>query len=185
MPVHGFVSGAGGDVLAGKAEQPGPKHELVSHAATQSEARCVTRIDSAGVDPKYHECYPHEWALEVTWTVQRGELVVRYDVTNSGRAPAPMPFSIGNHLSLSYPFTGARSPAAYAAGLLRGTATTEHLISKANILSGETLERPAIRGAGLPLSTPFATDGVLSMGSSMDTTRANQPAYLELAQPGL
>jgi galactose mutarotase-like enzyme len=49
--------------------------------------------------------YPYHYALTVNHLLKDGELVVTYEVT-AGDNKAPMPFSIGNHVSFNMPMLG-------------------------------------------------------------------------------
>ncbi|MBZ5545198.1 MAG: hypothetical protein LAO07_16220 [Acidobacteriia bacterium] len=49
--------------------------------------------------------YPFTFEISVTYKVGGGRIAVEYTV-NAGENPYPMPFSIGNHLSLRLPLTG-------------------------------------------------------------------------------
>jgi len=157
MPCHGFVSGAVSDGLDGKT-QPGPSWSLVSLTADQetgaSATVCITHED---VEPRYAECFPHEWELLVTWSVFNGSLSIKYKVSNTGTAGV-MPFSIGSLISLKYPFVGSPDCEAFKRGLLRGSATSEYCINEALCLDGEANARPEI-AEGLPLDTPATCSG--------------------------
>ena len=78
---------------------------------------------------------------------------MHYDVLNEGTdaAAAPMPFAIGNHLSLRYPFVPAGAGAGFGDGLLRGSATRECGLDDAvGCLDGTHTPRPEVPPPRIP-----------------------------------
>lgn len=75
---------------------------LDASGATESSAyvRCTL---SSSVDTL--KTYPFNFELSVTYRAGEGKISIKYEVV-AGRNSFPMPFSIGNHLSLRIPFTG-------------------------------------------------------------------------------
>jgi len=186
MALHGFVSAA-------------PFAELASGADDERGAELVCALDSreaaaaegAGGAPPWAASYPFAFRLEVAFRVRGGVLRVTHRVTNvEAAAPgaALLPFSIGNHISLAFPFEparGAAAGAAWAAGRLLSNLTHEHLLTPGSLLSGEVAPRAELCSAsGLPLTAPCATNGVLGFGPGAGLEVLLGPASLMLVEPG-
>jgi len=168
---------------------------------------CALEAGAADARP-WGESFPFAFRLEVRFQLCGGVLRVAHTVTNSGAPPAAgaaaagaaaeaeaplLPFSIGNHISLRYPFVPARAgaaaaeraAAAWAAGRLIGSPTHELALTEGSLLSGAAIARPELMSAGgVPLSAPCATNGVLSFGAAPPPEAAHALCSLVLAQPG-
>jgi galactose mutarotase-like enzyme len=169
MPIHGFV-------------QRARFHVAALGAGESSGATATLRLDAADLPASSRASYPFDWALSIVYTLKRGVLDVAHSVRRSGACATAgrMPFAVGNHITLRFPFTPDGS---WSAGVLRGTPTHEHTLTPASLLSGAVLPRPELRSAaGMPLTHPLATNGVLGFGGEAHTGGGCE---LALVQPGL
>jgi len=206
MPLHGFASaapfaelssGAGNDdddgerggaelvcvldsreVAAAAAEAPGAGATAAAPAAAAAAAVAFSATAAAA--------FPFAFRLEVRFRVHGGVLRVAHRVVNvDAAAGALLPFSIGNHISLAFPFEPARAGASWASGRLLSNLTHEHLLTPGSLLSGEVAPRAELSGAGgLPLTAPCATNGVLGFGPAAGAEALLGPCSLMLVQPG-
>ena len=181
MALHGFASSA-------------RFAELASAADDERGAELVCVLDSreaaaGAAPPPWAASFPFPFRREVTFRVRGGVLRVAHRVANVEAAPgALLPFSIGNHISLAFPFEparGAGAGASWAAGRLLSTLTHEHLLTPGSLLSGEVAPRAELGSAsGLPLTAPCATNGVFGFGPGAGAEVLLGPASLMLVEPG-
>lgn len=172
MPIHGFVQAA-------------HFHVAALSAGEACGATATLRLDAADLPASSRASYPFDWALSIVYTLKRGVLEVAHTVRRSAAcATGPahrMPFAVGNHITLRFPFTPDGS---WSAGVLRGTPTHEHALTPGSLLSGAVVARPELRNAaGMPLTHPLATNGVLGFGGG--EAHAGGSCELALVQPGL
>ena len=99
-----------GGLKDGSYSFQGRQYKLPSHGFARGAEFSVSRAgaDSAvltlSASPKTRENYPFDFALKVSFTLERAGLVVRYEVTNTGTGR--MLFSIGSHPAFNLPFAG-------------------------------------------------------------------------------
>ena len=121
--------------------------------------------------------YPFEFETRVTYTLDRGSLVMRYEVAAGRGNRGPMPFCLGNHISFKLPFFGRGR---FEDCSLRSSATRILKLNDLNILSGETapakLSRPVSVGEK---KCQDAVLGGLRQGSAR--LELNDPNALKLA----
>ena len=133
MPGHGFARTS--------------SWELVE-AASEHDARATCLLRSSA---DTRAVYPFDFSMQVTHRLAGGELSSVYELTAGGN-DRPMPFTIGNHISLRAPFTEAGD---YGDVRVTTPCLCEHVLDEDNIISGE--ERCLDLGAGRALA-----DGRLS-----------------------
>lgn len=171
MPLHGFVQDKQFDVTSFGIDDKGCPHV---------DLKLVHLGD-------VH--YPFDFNLTIRYSIASYELVVRHDIKNLTTSGADksflMPFAIGNHITLRFPFTaGGR----WDEGRVLTSLTHEHALAPGSLLSGKCIERSELgeAGSGLPLTNPLATDGVLGWGPAIveggDFT--SKTCQLEVSQPG-
>lgn len=99
-----------GGLRNGSYTWEGREYSLASHGfARTSEFTVVSSTaDAAELElasnAKTREIYPFEFRLRVAFQLERGGIVVRYEVRNTGRSR--MLFSIGSHPAFNLPFAG-------------------------------------------------------------------------------
>lgn len=118
-----------------------------------------------------------------------------------------MPAAIGNHITFAFPFAevasaGAMSSAtdegaasgsvssavdAWASGMLLGTTSKELHLRPGSLLAGTASPVPELQAgaAGLPLTAPIATNGVLALPEVTVSERAHARCTMRLEQPGV
>lgn len=169
MPCHGFVM-----TEAWKLE---------SSLTDDSHAEATCSLESGD----YGRCYyPFEYRLELRYVLRDGVLTVEFTISADGGNAQPMPFSIGNHISLNFPFTtrgrqgatpasgGASAPSQWNDGLLVGSPRAGLGITDLSLFDGT--EWPKDFSQGLPLSDESVCNAV--------TARLEEPLSLELVEPG-
>lgn len=197
MPLHGFAKDVGfGVVRQGASEEEGA---VLVVEATHAAAPSTAAEASTG---KYAAVYPFAWSLRITFTVRDGLLTCRHTISNtaSGSESSGMPFAIGNHITLRFPFTcsdtgsggsasdGAALQAAWEAGQLHASLDAELLLTAGSLLSGTVEPRPAFLQPhkGMPLTEPCATNGVFGFSTASTTTAAagrERECVLRVVQP--
>lgn len=156
MPCHGFVM-----------EQP---WEVASHLAEADRAEVTCALDSGDYG---RAMYPFDYCLEVQYVLQDSALTVNF-TANAGPANTDaMPFSVGNHISLKFPFMSGPG-SRWDVGLLQGSARKEYGIDDLSLFDGSASEKDF--RDGLSLSDPSHCNGV--------TGGADGPCWLELIEPG-
>lgn len=152
MPLHGFLAPPPAFTVAGL--------EAAADAAGAT-ASVTCELRSAALPAAAREAYPFPFTLRITHTLSASAgLCVRHVVTAEAGAEGegssgPLPFAIGNHLSLRI------GPSAWdAVRLVSGSVTHEHELAPGSLLSGQLRDRAAEFAAGAPLSAPGVTDGV-------------------------
>lgn len=168
VPIHGFLLG---DAAVDWETRV---------SAGDDGAEVVCTLDSSALPAALLSAsYPHSFALEARFVVAGGRLSFTMRVTNTaegGDGEAPLPFSIGNHITVNFPFTG---DGAWEKGLIRGTPTEELKLTGRSLLSGESEARPELaEGLSLASKAPDACNMVLGGAGSSDE------CYLEVVQPG-
>lgn len=145
------------------------------------------------------EAYPFSYRVEVHFTLYQGELSVRHSIENLATAATPahlrdLPFAIGNHLSLRFPF--GPDAEGWDDGRLVAATTEQLLLTPGSLLSGEAADRSLELGAGragMQLRAEGATDGVFGLPPSPALFRAAgsdgvadaaRPCWMTLTQPG-
>lgn len=119
-----------------------------------------------------------------------------------------MPAAIGNHITFAFPFQHVTSAAAasavteagsanvsdacaavegWASGRLLGTTSTELHLRPGSLLAGTASPVPELQpgAAGLPLTAPLATNGVLALPGGSADERARARCAVRLEQPGV
>jgi len=156
MPCHGFAM-----------EQP---WEVVSHLAEADRAELTCALDSGDYG---RDIYPFDYRLEVQYVLHDRALTVNFTANAGPANTAPMPFSVGNHISLKFPL--APGPESHwNDGTLQGSARREHGIDDLSLFDGSASDKD-FRG-GLSLSDPSHCNGVTGGGDG--------ESWLELIQPG-
>lgn len=104
--------------------------ELENYGYGHDEAwvACVLRSNSAT-----RRIYPFDFETRVTYTLDRGALVMRYEFVAARRNRVAMPMAVGNHISFKLPFFGKGR---FDDCLLRGTARRILALNDINLLSG-------------------------------------------------
>jgi galactose mutarotase-like enzyme len=157
---------------------------LVSYKAEKDRAEAVCALEAGDYSRPF---YPFDFRLETRHVLSEGVLNVQFTVHASPRNSVPMPFSVGNHISLNFPFTaragrdglGDKAPECgpeWENGLLRGTARKGFGLTELSLLDGTWFGRDFRKG--LSLSDPAlhnAVTGGFERG----------PSCLELVQPGV
>jgi galactose mutarotase-like enzyme len=99
-----------GGLKDGSYNFEGRQYKLPSHGFARGSEFSVSRAgaDSAeltlSASPTTREMYPFDFALKVSFALERAGLAVRYEVTNTGTGR--MFFSIGSHPAFNLPFAG-------------------------------------------------------------------------------
>lgn len=117
-----------------------------------------------------------------------------------------MPAAIGNHITFAFPFAcqGSTSQAAaapastsvsglcsaaegWAAGRLTGSTSMELHLKPGSLLAGTASPVPELQpgAAGLPLTAPLATNGVIALPGVNAAERAHARCAMRLEQPGV
>ena len=174
MPLHGFCSAA-----------PFVECARAADDAAGASFSCV--LESGPGPSPWAASYPFAFRLEITFRVRDGVLSVSHRVRHEAAAGsgALMPFAVGNHITLRFPFeSGPDASSSWAAGRLLSTLTHEHALTPGSLLSGELIARPELQSAvGLPLTAPSATNGVFGFDSRRADAGAGE-CSLMLVQPG-
>jgi galactose mutarotase-like enzyme len=177
MPVHGFAKDASFIVVSTSASETGGVklclrlhwRDVAEHAAT----------------------YPFEYLLGIEYTLYQNALSVVHTVENCAAA-GDLPFAIGNHLSLRFPFRGP-AHAGWRSGTVTASTTLQHELDSGSLLSGATVDRSRELGVGkaspgMHLNSPGATDGVFGLPPPSVTaaaTAATRQCWMALTQPGV
>jgi galactose mutarotase-like enzyme len=181
MPLHGFAKDSVFRVVEGGG--PGEGGAAAANNAEEASLTCVLEGDAAAAAPD--SPYPFSFRLAITFSLADGVVRVTHRVTNTAAAPSLLlPFAIGNHITLRFPFTPDGS---WESGRLLSTVTHEHELAPGSLLSGALHPRPAFQSpAGMPLTAPGATDGVFGgdTGRPADPSLAPSPCSLMVVQPG-
>ena len=176
MPLHGFASAA--------------RFAIARSGADGEDGAFVECMLESGFGPHEHLAaseFPFAFNLTITFRVRDGVLSCGHRVANPvADRDALLPFSIGNHISLAFPFEPSEAPTAtWSAGRLLGTASHAHALTDGSLLSGEVDARPELQSArGMALTAPGATNGVLGFAGNGDTDCASRLCSLVLVQPG-
>ncbi|MDP6507195.1 MAG: hypothetical protein QF886_26445, partial [Planctomycetota bacterium] len=101
------------------------------------EVTCV--LESSDATEQF---YPFDFTIEVATRLAGGKLAPTISVHNASGGK-DLPFSLGNHISLNFPFTSAGK---WEDGILRGTASREFGISEISLLSGESFPKDFSEG---------------------------------------
>ena len=143
MSIHGFLMNA-------------PFTETTS--GTDDQGAFSTFIHEHGGS----EIFPFHFSLEITFRVSfEGIVTASHKVSNVSPDEHLLPFAIGNHITLKYPFEPDLQGASWSAGRLLSTCTHEHLLTSTSLLSGDVQFRPEFQSStGLSLTIPCATNGV-------------------------
>jgi galactose mutarotase-like enzyme len=94
MPCHGFAKDQA--------------WRLTEHAAGKDGAKVTVELRDS---EKSRAAYPFGFLVRATYQVAGGRLTIVYTVSAGSGNSGPMPFSIGNHLSLRLPFDAGTNPA--------------------------------------------------------------------------
>lgn len=167
MPLHGFAKDRAFAVVSQKAESV-----TLSYTVSASDAHMY---------PFTGTC------LIVTYTVcEDGSLACDHSVQNTGTDNVP--FAIGNHITLAFPFNVPGAPeglSGWHAGVLRGSITHQLGLGPGSLLDGTALVRGEFASEqGCPLSAPGITDGVFALDRSNTLAAAAGPCTLTLSLPG-
>jgi galactose mutarotase-like enzyme len=184
MSLHGFASAAPFAELSSGAEDADDGERGGAELVCVLDSREVA-ADSAVAAAA--SSFPFSFRLEVRFRLRGGVLRAAHRVMNveDSTSGALLPFSIGNHISLAFPFEPARAGALWASGRLLSNLTHEHLLTPGSLLSGEVAPRAELSSAGgLPLTAPCATNGVLGFGPGAGAEALLGPCSLMLVQPG-
>ena len=175
MPLHGFARGCA--------------FELTALAADEAGATAAVRLTSSHAGADAAAAYPFVWSLTIAYTLAGGVLSAVHTVAHAcgggcACAGGAMPAAIGNHITFAYPWPGGGA-GAWADGLLRGSAARAHSLTSGSLLDGATAAVPELQpgGAGLPLTAPLATNGVLGLDCADDAAAATAPCVLALVAP--
>lgn len=125
MPIHGFVMDRGWEL----SQIGGP---LIA---------CRTTSDA-----DTRKLYPFDFALTAEYSFDAGAFVARAVVEAASSNAKPMPFSLGNHLTLALPVFGEGEP---GQARLRTPAGSVLKLSKQGLLTGESEAAPYFVGARL------------------------------------
>jgi galactose mutarotase-like enzyme len=169
MPCHGFVM-----------NQP---WQLVSCEAKNDRAEAVCALESGDYSRPF---YPFDVRLEARYVLRKGVLSVRFTVHASPGNPTPMPFSVGNHISLNFPFMARsgrdavsnrlpESGAEWETGFLRGTARNGFGLTELSLLDGTSFGWGFRTGQSL--KDPALCNAVIGEFEG-------GPSFLDLVQPG-
>jgi galactose mutarotase-like enzyme len=122
--------------------------------------------------------YPFPFTVTATLSVKDGAVKLTMRVANTASEEGSrLPFSIGNHISLQFPFLP--SAGSWEDGVVRSSGTVEHKLSGRSLLTGQMEARPELGEGGLPITskTPDACNMVLGGFGAAD-------AFVEVVQPG-
>lgn len=185
-----YAGGARAMALHGFAKDCAWEVERVAASDDDDGGAAVTvRLARAADAGPLHGCdYPFGFELRITYRLADGGLRVDHEVRHTASppsAPAVMPFGLGNHITLAFPFTpGGR----WEDGrVVSDSVTHEYALGPGSLLTGATVSHaPALAAAsgGLPLTHPLATNGVLGAGPGQGTATADAPCELTVAQVG-
>lgn len=159
MPIHGFAR-----------QLPWTVEE---RTASGSKASLRLNLQDSASTRKF---YPFSFHLSVTYALEDGELSMEYTVAAGSENTGPMPFSIGNHLTLNVPFV----PGGDAGLVTLETPSTVEYIKDANGLPTGA-SRPRSEAKPTRLADLDATTAVSLGGYSADPwLRLHDPAGLTL-----
>jgi galactose mutarotase-like enzyme len=167
---------ADGSFLVGRRAYPMPCHGFakslswkeVASSADQGGARVVLELgDSAYTRAKY----PFGFRLRAAYELAGGRLGIVYTVSAGGANTGPMPFSIGNHLTLKLPFLEGTDPA----DMLYETPSTTELLRDAHGL---------VTDRGRPRSfVPARRLGDFDAATALPLAGYSGAAYARLSDP--
>ncbi len=130
IPIHGFASGM-------------PWRE-VSTSAAEQRAQLVLAISDT---PETRAQYPFGFEIQAAYLLADGELGITYTVKAAAENRAPMPFSIGNHITFVMPLVPGSEP---GETLIETPSTIEYLKDPPGIPTGEA--RPLSYRTPTPVS---------------------------------
>jgi galactose mutarotase-like enzyme len=127
---------ADGAYTVGGRSYPMPCHGFAQNLEWEEVASSPARVILELRDsPRTRESYPFSFGLRAAYGLAGGRLTIVYTVTADASNTAPMPFSIGNHLSFRLPFLDGTDPA----DMLFETPSTTELVRDAHGLVTERL----------------------------------------------
>ena len=109
------------------------KFTIVS-TGTEDGASCTVMLSDDMLDAATRASYPFKFTLRITYTVADGQLTARHEVNKPDDA-GKTPFSIGNHITIAFPFADGQ---AWEDGELSGSVDTEYCLNSMSLLTGET-----------------------------------------------
>jgi galactose mutarotase-like enzyme len=188
MPLHGFAKDAAFEIIS-------------THATDFGGVKLCLRLHWRDI-VAFATAFPFQYRLELEFTVYQNVLSVTHTVENLASS-GNMPFAVGNHLSLRFPFRGP-AESGWRAGSITSSATEQHLLDAGSLLSGSTVDRarelspgggiarsrsaPALDvPIGMRLDAPGATDGVFGLPAVTGGggTPPSRPCWMTLSQPGV
>jgi galactose mutarotase-like enzyme len=194
MPLHGFAKDAAFQIISATAND-------------SSGAKLCLRLHWRDV-AAFAGAFPFEYSLDIEFLVYQNALTVVHTVENLSSSSS-LPFAVGNHLSLRFPFRGP-AYTGWGAGVLTASTTEQHELDSGSLLSGATRDRSSElapggsaggRGghsaataplsvssrsaAGMRLDAPGALDGVFGLPPApLSADAASRPCWMALSQPG-
>lgn len=183
IPLHGFAKDVNFSVQSCTTNENNAQLVVVLEGkGLSTENTDVSNSSSSSSSPV---CYPFPYRLEITYRVTNGVVHCEHRITNTGNNNySGLPFAIGNHITLKYPFTASGT---WKSGRLLSTVTHEHCLTTGSLLSGELIVRPEFQSnQGCSLTAKGATDGVFGIDTqrSIDASIQNYPCSLMVVQPG-
>ena len=141
---------------------------VLSHDSDDESASASCILED---DVKSRAVYPFEFRLEVRYALVDDKIKISYEVNAASDNESDMPFTIGNHISVNFPFVASGS---WNEGILQGPATLEYGISDVSLFDGST--SPKDFRPGIQLTDPKVCN-MVSGGFDGES-------YLKLVQPG-
>jgi galactose mutarotase-like enzyme len=127
--------------------RPMPMHGFLMERAWELvSADAAAVVCRAAGDAATRELFPFDFELTAAYRLVAGGLSARVAVTAAASNAGPMPFSVGNHLTLAIPFARGADPLACE---VRAPAAEIQLLSPESLLSGESSPGPDGRAAAL------------------------------------
>lgn len=167
MPIHGFLMNSSFEEKnIGIDEQGSYATYIYKHSGTDN--------------------FPFPFTLEINYRVtNNGVVFVNHTIINTSTdKDGLLPFGIGNHITLKYPFEPDQQGATWSEGRLLSTVTHEHLLTSGSLLSGELELRPDFQSSSaLSITTPCATNGVFGFNTSSTSSEGLGICSLMVVQP--
>ncbi len=180
-----------GGLRGGTYTYQGKQYALGNHGFARGSEFSVVRAggDSAELllesGAKTREVYPFDFALLVSFHLERAGLSVRYQVTNTG--PGRMFFSIGSHPAFLVPFAGGSLENYYV--LFDQEETIERWFIRDNLVVADTTEEVMENARTISLSRTLFDRGALVFKgpkSRVFTLRASlSPRFVKVATDGV
>jgi galactose mutarotase-like enzyme len=147
---------------------PMPCHGFVMERRWELASGPETVIAKTVSDASTRAFYPFDYELSVEYSLLPAGVNAKVRVTAGAGNDGPMPFSIGNHVTLAIPFTTVGNPRACRVAT---AATEDRRLSRQSLLSGEV--SPIDFSQGMPIQdAPALSNGVIGGFTGADASAA-------------